>query len=30
MWLTNEYEHDGLGKDTRVFERLLDLARRRI
>jgi pimeloyl-ACP methyl ester carboxylesterase len=30
MWLTNEFEHDGLRQDIRVFERLLDLARGRI
>jgi hypothetical protein len=30
MWLTNEFEHDGLRQDIRVFERLLDLARRRV
>ena len=30
MWLTNEYEHDGLRKDERVFERLIDLARGRV
>jgi len=30
MWLTNEYEHDGLRKDERVFSRLIDLARDRV
>jgi pimeloyl-ACP methyl ester carboxylesterase len=30
MWLTNEFEHDGLRADKRVFERLLDLARGRV
>lgn len=31
MWLTNEYEHDGLRRDDgRVFGRLLDLARGRL
>jgi pimeloyl-ACP methyl ester carboxylesterase len=30
MWLTNEYEHDGLRKDERVFGRLVDLARGRV
>lgn len=30
MWLTNEFEHDGLRQDPRVFERLLDLARGRV
>jgi hypothetical protein len=30
MWLTNEYEHDGLRKDERVFARLIDLARGRV
>lgn len=31
MWLTNEYEHDGLGLDgVRVLGRLLDLARGRL
>ena len=30
MWLTNEFEHDGLRKDERVFARLIDLARGRI
>jgi len=29
MWLTNEFEHDGLRRDRRVFERLLDLVRGR-
>jgi pimeloyl-ACP methyl ester carboxylesterase len=27
VWLTNELEHDGLRKDTRVLPRLFDLAR---
>jgi pimeloyl-ACP methyl ester carboxylesterase len=27
MWLTNEFEHDGLRQDTRVFDRLLELAK---
>jgi pimeloyl-ACP methyl ester carboxylesterase len=30
MWLTNEYEHDGLRKDERVLDRLIDLARGRV
>src|SRR5262249_47060492 len=30
MWLTNEFQHDGLRKDERVFARLIDLARGRI
>jgi len=31
VWLTNEYEHDGIHADgKRVFGRLLDLARRRV
>jgi len=30
MWLTNEYEHDGLRTDERVFARLVDLARGRV
>jgi hypothetical protein len=30
MWLTNEFEHDGLRKDKRVFARLIDLAHGRI
>jgi|SRR5579872_816109 len=30
MWLTNEYDHDGLRKDTRVLARLIDLARGRV
>ncbi len=30
MWLTNEYQHDGLRKDERVFARLIDLARGRV
>jgi pimeloyl-ACP methyl ester carboxylesterase len=30
MWLTNEFEHDGLRQDSRVLERLIELARRRI
>jgi pimeloyl-ACP methyl ester carboxylesterase len=30
MWLTNEYEHDGLRKDERVLARLIDLARGRV
>jgi len=30
MWLTNEFEHDGLRKDERVFARLIDLARGRV
>jgi pimeloyl-ACP methyl ester carboxylesterase len=30
MWLTNEYEHDGLRKDARVLARLIDLARGRV
>jgi pimeloyl-ACP methyl ester carboxylesterase len=29
MWLTNEFQHDGLRKDKRVFSRLVDLARGR-
>ena len=29
MWLTNEYQHDGLRQDERVFSRLVDLARGR-
>jgi pimeloyl-ACP methyl ester carboxylesterase len=27
MWLTNEFEHDGLRRDKRVLARLIDLAR---
>jgi pimeloyl-ACP methyl ester carboxylesterase len=30
IWLTNEFEHDGLRKDERVFARLIDLARGRV
>jgi hypothetical protein len=30
MWLTNEFEHDGLRKDERVLDRLIDLARGRV
>ncbi|MFL6069246.1 MAG: alpha/beta fold hydrolase [Gaiellaceae bacterium] len=30
MWLTNEYEHDGLRKDERVFARLIDRVRGRV
>jgi pimeloyl-ACP methyl ester carboxylesterase len=30
MWLTNEYDHDGLRQDDRVLERLIDLARGRL
>jgi hypothetical protein len=30
MWLTNEFQHDGLRKDERVFARLIDLARGRV
>jgi hypothetical protein len=30
MWLTNEFEHDGLRQDDRVLPRLFDLARGRI
>jgi pimeloyl-ACP methyl ester carboxylesterase len=30
MWLTNEFEHDGLRQDPDVFARLIDLARGRI
>jgi pimeloyl-ACP methyl ester carboxylesterase len=30
VWLTNEFEHDGLRQDERVFERLIDLARGRV
>ena len=30
MWLTNEFEHDGLRKDERVLARLIDLARGRV
>ncbi len=30
MWLTNEFEHDGLRKDERVLGRLIDLARGRV
>jgi len=30
IWLTNEFEHDGLRKDERVFDRLMDLARGRV
>ena len=30
MWLTNEYDHDGLRKDDRVLDRLIDLARGRL
>ena len=29
MGLTNEFQHDGLRKDKRVFSRLVDLARGR-
>ncbi|HUJ56187.1 MAG TPA: alpha/beta fold hydrolase [Gaiellaceae bacterium] len=29
-WLTNEFEHDGLRQDRRVFERLLDLAKGKV
>ena len=30
MWLTNEYEHDGLRQDERVLGRLVDLVRDRV
>jgi len=30
MWLTNEYEHNGLRADGRVLDRLIDLARGRV
>ena len=30
MWLTNEFQHDGLRQDERVFSRLLDLAHGRV
>jgi len=30
VWLTNEFEHDGLRQDERVFERLIELARGRL
>jgi pimeloyl-ACP methyl ester carboxylesterase len=30
MWLTNEFEHDGLRQDPAAFARLIDLARGRI
>jgi pimeloyl-ACP methyl ester carboxylesterase len=30
IWLTNEFEHDGLRQDPAVFARLIDLARGRI
>jgi pimeloyl-ACP methyl ester carboxylesterase len=30
MWLTNEYEHDGLRQDKRVLGRLFDLARGKV
>jgi pimeloyl-ACP methyl ester carboxylesterase len=30
MWLTNEYDHDGLRQDDRVLDRLIDLARGRL
>ena len=30
MWLTNEYDHDGLREDDRVLDRLIDLARGRL
>jgi pimeloyl-ACP methyl ester carboxylesterase len=30
IWLTNEFEHDGLRKDERVLDRLIDLARGRV
>ena len=31
VWLTSEYEHDGLGVDgERVLDRLIDLARDRL
>ena len=30
MWLTNEFEHDGLRKDKRVLDRLIDLAHGRV
>ncbi len=30
MWLTNEFDHDGLRQDRRVLARLLDLARGRV
>jgi pimeloyl-ACP methyl ester carboxylesterase len=30
MWLTNEYDHDGLRQDDHVLDRLIDLARGRL
>jgi hypothetical protein len=30
IWLTNEFEHDGLRQDPAVFARLIELARGRI
>ena len=30
MWLTNEYQHDGLRQDERVLARLVDLVRGRV
>lgn len=30
MWLTNEYEHNGLRADSHVLDRLIDLARGRV
>jgi pimeloyl-ACP methyl ester carboxylesterase len=30
IWLTNEFEHDGLRKDERVLDRLIDLAHGRV
>ena len=30
MWLTNEFQHDGLRQDERVLARLIDLARNRV
>jgi hypothetical protein len=30
MWLTNEFDHDGLGREKRVLARLIDLARGRV
>jgi hypothetical protein len=30
MWLTNEFEHDGLRQDSRVLGRLIDLVRGRV
>jgi hypothetical protein len=30
LWLTNEYEHDGLRQDERVLGRLIDLAHGRV